>query len=316
MGRVGRALVGTQDWLRQRGWARVGLISAAFLLIAAALVFIQVPLRLDAKGQLLPRERQMVFAPITGKVIEIKTANGDRVERGQELLFMEDLETQLRVEQLSIKISAAEHRLAVLNDQLAKAAGDEERDPLIKDRIDQQYELRKATAERAILAQGSRNPRRTPVLAPLAGKVVTFDPREQLVGKTVKPGDPLLRIASFQGTWEVELHIPEGHVGQIREGLARSPNGVVEVDLLLTSQPHRVYKGQLHRDDLGGETLIKNSAVVLPARVRIQDRDLLAQLEDMPVGVEVRAKVHCGNRPLGFVWFFDLLEFLFEHVCF
>src|SRR5207237_6322673 len=134
----------------------------------------------------------------SGKVVEVKAANGDRVERGQELLFLEDLETQLKVEQLAIKIGAAEHRLAVLNDQLAKAAGDEERDPLIRERIAQDYELRKATAERALLSHGSRVPRRTPVPAPLAGRVVTFDTREQLVGKTVKPGDPLLRVASFR----------------------------------------------------------------------------------------------------------------------
>ena len=56
-----------------------------------------------------------------------------------------------------------------------------------------------ARPERDVLLQGSRNPRRTPVLAPLAGKVVTFDAQEQLLGKTVKPGDPLLRVARVQG---------------------------------------------------------------------------------------------------------------------
>ena len=151
--------------------------------------------------------------------------------------------------------------------------------------------------------------------APLAGKVVTFDAREQLVGKTVKPGDALVRVAQCQGPWEIELEIPEGHTGAIREALFRSREGV-EVDLLLTSQPQRTYRGRLHRDDLGGETTIKDGAVVLPARVRVSDPDLVSQLERMPVGVEVRAKVHCGRHAVGYVWFFDLVEFFCEHVLF
>src|SRR5262249_11345544 len=155
-----------------------------------------------------------------------------------------------------------------------------------------------------------------PVPAPLAGKVVTFDAQEQLVGKTVKPGDPLLRVANVQGPWEIELHIPEAHVGAIREALEHSRQGGVDVQLLLASQPHRTFKGRLTRDGLGGETLVKDNAVVLPARVQITDRDLLTQLEAMPVGVEVRAKVHCGQHAVGYVWFFDLWEFFYEHVLF
>jgi hypothetical protein len=30
----------------------------------------------------------------------------------------------------------------------------------------------------------------------------------------------------------------------------------------------------------------------------------------------VRTKVHCGSRPIGYVWFFELWEFFFEHVVF
>jgi multidrug efflux pump subunit AcrA (membrane-fusion protein) len=313
---VTRPLLRAGDWGRRGGWWKLGIGLAALLLVAGALAVIPAPLRLSARGQLLPQQRQIVFAPFLGKVVELKAQHGERVARGQELLFLEDRETQLKVEQLGIKVSAAEHRLALLNDQIAKAAADEERDSLIKDRISQEYELRKALAERAILLQGSRSPRKTPVAAPLTGKVVTFDAREQLVGKTVKPGDPLLRVAAAEGPWEVELLLPEGSLGPIREALRAAPDEAVDVDLLLMSQPHRTYKGKLYRDGLGGETTVKDGAVVLPARVRLTDPELIDQLETLPVGVEVRAKVHCGRHAVGYVWFFDLWEFLYEHVLF
>ncbi|MFO0925504.1 MAG: HlyD family efflux transporter periplasmic adaptor subunit [Gemmataceae bacterium] len=313
---VGRWLVRGDEWLASRGWVKLLAAGAAVAAVIAALVLVPAPLRLDARGQLLPRQRLTVFAPVTGKVIEVKAQNGERVVRGQELLFLEDLDTHGKIEALTVKVAAAEHRLAVLAEQLARPGTDEERDALVKERINQRYELRKATAERDVLLQGSRTPQRTPVPSPLAGKVLTFDAREGLLGKTVKPGDPLLRVAGCQGAWEVVLQVPEEHIAQVREGLHRSPDGAVAVDLLLSSQPNRTYRGRLVADGLAGETTLKDNKVVLPARVEIADAELAAQLETLPVGVEVRARVHCGPRAVGYVWFGGLLEFLYERLWF
>ena len=85
---------------------------------------------------------------------------------------------------------------------------------------------------------------------------------------------------------------------------------------MLASQPHRTYKGRLYKDGLGGETKVVDNAVVLPARVRIVDEDLIQQIENLPVGLEVRSKVHCGPRSIGAVWFHELWEFFYEHVIF
>jgi multidrug efflux pump subunit AcrA (membrane-fusion protein) len=310
--RAGKA----RAWLRGRSRTKLAIAVATFMLVAAVLALVPAPLRRDAGGQLLPVERQILFAPVTGRVVELKVQSGDAVHKGQELLFLEDLETQLKVDQLAIKIAAAEHRLAVLNEQLGRPGSDDDRDALTRERIAQEYELRKATAERGLLLSLSRNAQRTPLAAPLAGKVVTFDAREQLVGKTVKPGDPLLRVARVQGAWEIELYLPEGNVGHVREGLARSADGTLEVDVLLSSRPDSVSKARLSRDGLGGEAVVKSGAVVVPARCSITDPELLRELETMPVGVELRAKVHCGRRSLGYVLFCDLLEFVYEHVWF
>jgi biotin carboxyl carrier protein len=314
--RASRALAWVRDRASKRTVTRVGLYTLPLVVLLAVLTFVPTQLRLEAKGELLPVQRQMVYAVQTGKIVELRARPGDRVEKGQELLFIEDLETQLQIDQLAIKIGAAEQRLALLSEQLGKKSSNEERSALVKERIQQQYELSKATVERDILLQTSRSPRKAPVFAPLTGKVVTFDAQEQLLGKTVKPGDPLVRIAGVKGTWEIELQIPERNVGPIREGLAASKTGFVEVDLLLASQPQRTYKGRLYKDGLGGETKVLDNAVVLPARVRIEDDELIPQLENLPVGLEVRSKVHCGPRSIGAVWFHELWEFFYEHVIF
>lgn len=313
---LSRFLARCQDRFRGRRLVKFAFAVALVVSLIFVFGFLHVPLRLEAKGQLLPRQRQIVFAPIAGKVIDLKTQHGEAVEKGQELLFIEDLDTQLQVDQLTLKITAAEKRLALLSDQLGKTNNNEERHTLTRERIQQEFELRKAVVERDILLQHSRTPRKSPVSAPLSGKVVTFDAHEQLVGKTVKPGDPLLRIARAKGPWEIELHIPEGSIAAIREALTKTSEGFIEVDFMLASHPQRKYHGRLSRDGLGGETTVKDNQVVLPARVQIADIDLIAQLEQLPVGVDVRAKVNCGQRALGYVWFHDLLEFFYERLVF
>jgi multidrug efflux pump subunit AcrA (membrane-fusion protein) len=309
-------LSGMRNGVRGRRGASSAVALGLALALVAMLTFVSIPLRLDSRGELLPSDRQIVYSRLSGRIIEVKTRHGETVVRGQELLLMEDPELQLEVEQLGLKVSAAEQRIALLNQQIGKETGSEERNALLREKSSQEYEMRRAAAERDILLQGARDPRRAPVVSPLTGKVVTFDAREELVGKTVKPGDPLLRVARTEGPWEVELFIPEGHVGAVREGLDRSPAGELELDLLLASHPHRTFKGRLQRTGLGGETTVKDNVVVLPARVRVTDPDLIGRLEGMPVGVEVRAKIHCGQRPIGQVWFFGLWEFFHEHVLF
>lgn len=306
-------------WGRLRDWTggrrrRKALVAAAVLLtVTGALTLVPASLRIEARGHLLPKERRTVYADLAGKVVELKAQHGEQVQKGQELLFVQDLETQLKVDQLAIRAAFAEQRVAVLNEQLARAAG-EERTALVRERVAQEYELRKAAAERDILLQHGP-PRKAPVTAPLAGKVVTFDAREQLTGKAVRPGDPLLRVARVHGPWEVEVLIPEGRLAAIREGLQRSRAGL-EVELRLSSQPLRIYRGTLRRDGLGGEATVKDGAAVLPARVEIADEELAAQLAGLPVGLEVRVRIDCGPRPVGHVWFGDLVEFFCEHVLF
>jgi biotin carboxyl carrier protein len=305
-------LARVRDGLGARKLLKVGLFVSVAAIVIGLFAFLQVPHRYDARGQLLPQHRQTVFSPLGGKIVEVKVQPGDVVEKGQELLFVEDLETQLQIDQLNVKTAASEQRLIFLTEQIGKTNSQEERISLTKERLTQDYELRKAMAERDILLAASRSPRKAPLPSPLGGKVLTFDAQEQLLGKTVKAGDPLLRVAMVKGPWEIELHIPEANIHAIRESLDKASDGELDIDLLLVSQPHRTFKGKLHRDGLGGETIVKDNKVVLPARARVADPDLTGQLEKLAVGVEVRAKIHCGRRSLGYVWFSETWEFIYE----
>jgi len=146
--------------------------------------------------------------------------------------------------------------------------------------------------------------------------VLTFDAKEKLLGKTVKPGDPLLRLGWTKGPWEVELFIPEREAGRVREALFRPGAEELNVDLLLTSEPTRIYRGKLGGSLWAGRPACTMTRSSFSAHVTITDPSLLAQMENMPVGVEVRARVYCGEAPAGHVWFNEIWTFLYEKFVF
>jgi len=311
-----RPLANLQAGMQTNSKIRIYAFAIFLLVFSAFLVFFPLPLKPEATGQLVPLERRIVYSSLNGKILQLAVKHGDHVEKGQELLFIEDLDTQLKVDQLSVKISSMTQKLGHLEDQLNKLLSQKERADFLNDRIRTQYDLGKAKVERNLLLGENRTPRKAPMAAPLAGQILTFDAKEKLLGKTVKIGDPLLRLAAIDGPWEVELFIPERDAGLLREALHNTSTGELAVDLLVTNDPHRVYHGTLSRGSLGGETVTHNEKVVLPTHVTITDQALLQQLKRMPVGVEVRARIHCGHAPAGYVWFNEIWTFLYEKFIF
>ena len=289
-----RPLASLKSGLASNSRLRLLLFVSIMTLCSAFLVFCPLPLKSEANGELVPTERRTVYAPISGKIVHLAMEHGDRVEKGQELLFIEDLDTQLKVDQLSVKIGSFNQRLSILEEHLSKSLTFKERAEYLNDRIRIQYELGKAKIERDLLLSENRSPRKSPIFAPLTGQVLTFDAKEKLLGKTVKPGDPLLRLAWTKGSWEVELFIPEREAGQVREAIFRSGAEELDVDLLLTSQPTRVYRRKIGPDSLGGETTVRNDKIVLPARV----------------GYEVPKASNPG--PKSFLFLFGLASFVYR----
>ena len=104
-------------------------------------------------------------------------------------------------------------------------------------------------------------------------------------------------------------------MGRVRRR-SRAALDTIDVDLLLASDPTRVYRGKLNAHALAGETIVRNDKIVLPARVTITDQMLVSQLETMPVGVEVHARIQCGNACAGYVWFDEIWNFLYERFVF
>src|SRR5205823_6175075 len=74
--------------------------------------------------------------------------------------------------------------------------------------------------------------------APMDGVVLNSDFRENLTNKQMKPSEQILRIGDKRGPWEIELKVPQKHIGQILQAFdKKDPKKELEVDLLLMSAP-------------------------------------------------------------------------------
>ena len=306
-----------KDSLRGKPGAIAAAVASGLVVLIFLLIVIPYPLRMDAKGQLLPKERRIVYSRVTGPIVKVKVTNLERVNRDQELVVISDLDLLNKINTLINQMNYAQQQRALFIEQSARPGiSPEQRIQLDGEKIRAEFDYRKAKAEFDTLLMLTRDPRAASVPAPISGTVVTFDPVEKLEGRLVKPGDPLMQVADTDGPWEIVIKIPEAHVGHIRDALNDlKPGEALGVDILLASHPDRTYKGKLYPAGMAGEATVQGSETVLEARVEI-DNIPREELDTMLVGSEAKVKVRCGNKPVGYVLFYELWEFFYERVVF
>jgi hypothetical protein len=162
--------------------------------------------------------------------------------------------------------------------------------------------------------------------SPISGKILNWGFQEQFTNSYVKPSQPILRVGDERGDWEIELKIPQRHIGQVKKAFKQLPANApkeLDVDLLLASSPTETFTGKLHVDKVAGEAVPDKddpnaTEPTVLATVRIKGADLKKPIpRDMfTAGTEVHTKIRCGNRPMGYSLFYGLWEFFYENVVF
>ncbi len=310
---------------------RVGALSGVAAALLAALICVPYPLKLEATGQLLPRERRWLYAPVEGRVIHFEpgVVPGGAVSERQPLAFMYDMQLEIKLVQLAHEIAAAQDEIAGLIAQHNAARTEAERSALSAERKQKEFLRGRKQAELKALREQTQSDVSRPgyfwLPAPVGGTVLSWDFRERYTNRLVKPSEPLVRIGDTRRGWEIELRIPHRHAGPILEAIGAGDDSTeLDVDLLLTSLPTRSYRGKLARAQLAAEAAPDpngdNPEPVVHAVVRITGDDIPEPLripvDSLVSGTEVHARIRCGNRALGFALFHGVWEFLYEKVLF
>lgn len=322
-----------QEGLGGKTQAIVYSSGVAAVLLILMMIFLPYPLKMEAQGRLLPEERRYIYSPVEAQIISFPLGlqPGSEVRQGQELIEMHDLKLERTLRDLDNEIRSAEREIEAMGQNLVMpnlAAAD-------KLQISAKQEQSRATRQAkkkefdAIFERTNsiaNKPGGFWLRSPINGTLLTSDFRENLTNRFVKPSEQLLRIGDKDQDWEIELKIPQKHIGQVLKAYqSGQPDEELWVDLLPLSAPTQVFKGKLARVRIAGEANPPKDETnepepVVLAWVRINGKDIpedqnLLKHENgrlLVTGTEVHARVRCGNRAMGYSLFYGVWEWLSE----
>jgi hypothetical protein len=325
-------LAAVQEGLGGKARAIMSGVALGLAALIALLVLVPYPLKMEAKGRVLPRDRRWIFTPVEGRVMAFppEVVPGATGTAEEPLVKMQDNHLQLQIIDLEKAIDASKASIQTLRTQFNSSNIPPQQKLEYSGRIAQE-EATSRGKEKELNALRERtnseptNPGDFWLKSPIEGTILNYGFREKFTGKDIKPSEQILRIGRVNGPWEIELRIPQKHIGQVLSAFEKNQNRDLDVDLLLMSAPTHVYKGKLSRNSVAGEANpntedTNESDPVVWASVRIDGPDIPKAdrlPEDMLVtDTEVHSRIRCGNRAMGYSLFYGLWEFFYEKVVF
>ncbi len=288
------------------------LLGGAFLAVAtiACLMLVPATLYVESVGELQPVVKKQIFAPRDSLVAAVYASHGQRVSQGDTLLELRDPELELALEQLQGELATARRQLETA---LATRTGRDARDTSPADayRLSAEQQL----IEQRIASLQSRRKllmeqkQELVVNSPATGSIISWQVEETLAGRPVERGQMLLTVADTSEDWRLELQTPDDRIGHLLDA-ARSSQAPLRVEYRLASEEEGFATGTVTKVAQRAETSREEEGstsvfvMVTPDNPRQPAKDAKA----LRPGLSVRARIDCGRRSLGYVWFHDLLH--------
>jgi multidrug efflux pump subunit AcrA (membrane-fusion protein) len=285
----------------------VGIVATLLLMLC---VF-PADFEIKALGQVQPIQRRRVFAPDDGVITSLLVTNEATVEAGDPLLQLHNPDMDLEEKRIVGEISTATARLAATEAARVDYANRNLRDVSQGQLTAEAEELRQRIAslesQRAIV---ERRINSLTVCAPIDGEVFRRHLVVDLEGRPVQRGQLLLSVNQPKGAWQLELRVPDRSVRHVLAA-AQDSDEPLTVRFLFRTSPSQTWQESLgsisQATDLD-ETGNLSSLAIVP--LKQTDRDLLRP------GSSVIASIGCGSKPLGYVLFREVIEFVQTYILF
>lgn len=308
--------------------------------VGACLWALPYELKMEVTGKVLPVVRRTVFVPTTGTIKKFEVEPNATVSEGQGLALLYDSTLFAKYSELFSLMQQAEIEANEADSPAPNGMSESEKSQR-KTRAAAQRATRDAKRlEIEELVKRTNMNRAQPgffqLLAPKMSSeehrlvrdrewlILTSNFKEKIDAQ-VQPNEPIMRVGVKHGPQEIELKIPQKHIGQIRRGFERSGKDSLMVDFLLLGSTMTLYKGVLKKDRIAGEATPNMEDQNDPepfvlAYVDIEDDRIpegyRVNPDDLTSGTEVRGKVLCGQARAGYALFYGVYEFLYEKVVF
>ncbi|TWT90896.1 HlyD family secretion protein [Pseudobythopirellula maris] len=308
--------LGKSTWMfRARTLPKTILITAAIVGAIVASLVVPRDFALEGDGKLRPLEMHNVFAKTSGDVVAVYAEHEQQVIEGQTLVELRSLDLEQEQTALRGKISETQSEWHSLDRETLSGRGVNASERNQKSsRITQLTEqLNNLRIQQGVLDEKQRQ---LTVKSPIAGKVITWKVDEQLRGRPVTQGQVLMEVANPEGEWILEISMPDKRMGHITQALSES-GGELPVSFLLATTTETPLEGVLHAKGVAATAEVRGeegNTVLLT--VEFDQEKFRSLIANPKVGAEVKAKVHCGQRPLAYVYLHDLIDFIRSKILF
>ena len=275
-------------------------------LVAAGLFLTMFPYTfgLSANGRLVPETQFEVFAQTDGTMAEIFVSDtGDTVVQKQQVLgLMKNSDIELAISGIQGQIAEAESRIGA-NAQRRASGKLETNEKTELETLIQSDKQEIISLERELQIRQEEQQLLT-LTSPSAGRVVNWNVKQNLTNRPVTRGQNLMTIVPPEAVWELELQMPERRLAHLFRAIKDNDEDL-KVTFALVSNPGTEYTGKLISVDRKLDVYSDDGNAAL-VRVAFENAEIAEEL--LRTETRVTAKVHCGDRSIGYVIFHELIE--------
>lgn len=282
----------------------------ALALFALYLIFWPSELKMRVSGVVQPTVRKNIFAKTEGVVAKINVDQGDVVKKDDVLMELENPDLDISIEEARGQLVVTEQQILEVKTQLSNINELPEQEVRVLWGQKDQLTYQKANLEYRLELMGKKKAGQI-ITSPIDGTIVTWDAEKRLSDLPITKNQFVLSIADFEGDWQAELRIPQNQVGYVVAAINESDGEPLDVEFRVATNPNLLLKGKLMR--LADRTDPGESGV--PEFRAIVDADI-SELKELRPGAGLTAKIYCGEHRTGFVWFYQVLDFLRTRVFF
>ena len=288
---------------------KVVTVTAALLVAVLVLMLWQTPFYVSAEGELLPTVRRLVFPQTEGEVVEVMVKHGQTVRKQEPLAKLNSEDLLLRIEDVNGRLETLTERRATIERSKFRGADEKESNEESLRGIQAEIDsLDRQLRELSVLKE------KLLVASPIDGQVITWDVRQNLLGRMVTPQNRLMEIADTQGEWQLQVDVADKHADEILKAWERrgSEDETLRARFSLASEPGQTYDGVV--TNVGNVIqLNRNREPVLRVRVDFE----ASNIDVKKARTGVTAKLYTGEKTsLGYLWLSDLPDAFRRHVLF
>lgn len=284
---------------RVKTWLGIGALVATILFLC----FFKVDHRMKVHGVLQPVVRRDIHTITEGNMEQLFVDHGDKVKKNDKLFELKSFNLDFQISDVEWKINHADSEINFNSAQLGRGRLTPEEKISIGEKKKSLLQQKKDLNEQLKLLKKRRDA--LVVRSQIDGTIVTWDAKNRLEDKPFGANAYVLTVADKDGEWQLEMKVPEGKVGYISGALVDNDGEPLDATYHIATNPSKKLNGQLirvaERAEVGQSGQKEFRAIVT------SDPN---SREGLRFGVGVTARINCGKRPIGFVWTYQIVDYL------